>query len=184
MIQQDQIINEVWRSVTGYINYQVSNIGRVRNCNTGRILKNCIRNSYYRVLLSNDGHTKNYDVHQLVANEFTTKPETDSRLVVDHIDRNRLNNQISNLRYVSYSQNCMNSNKQLNTSSKYKGVCFHKQNKKWKAQIQLNNKKIHIGYYDGEIDAARAYNTKAVELFGEYACLNKFDDDQDISPSS
>ena len=78
----------------------------------------------------------------------------------------------------------MNRNKTLNTSSRFKGVYWHKIRRKWYAKIDIDNKRIYLGSYEDELDAASAYNTKAVELFGEYANLNKFDDDQDISPSS
>ena len=58
-------------------------------------------------------------------------------------------------------------------SSKYKGVCWDKSRNKWLANTQFNRKSIFIGYYDIEEDAALAYNKKATELFGEFACLNE-----------
>ena len=70
----------------------------------------------------------------------------------------------------------MNSSKRLNTRSKFKGVCWHKGGKAWRAYIRVNNTRLHLGYYEVEVEAARVYNTKAVELFGEYACLNELDD--------
>ena len=176
MIQQDEIINEVWRSISGYINYQVSSIGRVRNTETGKILKNCSRNNYYAISITKDGVRMGHYIHALVAQEFLDKPEVDYQLVIDHKDRNKLNNQVSNLRFVSQSQNLMNRGKGLNTSSKFKGVCWHKYNKAWRAQIGVNKTSIHLGYYEVEVEAAIVYNTKAVELFGEYACLNELED--------
>ena len=177
MIQQDETINEIWRSISGYINYQVSNIGRVRNIVTGKILNNNLDiHGYYHVALYNDGIVKNCIVHQLVAEEFIIKPDVNFPLFVDHIDRNRINNQISNLRFVSISQSSMNRSKRLNTSSRFKGVYYDKHNNKWRASIRLNKKFIHIGRYEDEDEAANAYNNKAIELFGEYACLNQVDD--------
>lgn len=91
----------------------------------------------------------------------------------DHIDGNGLNNQRSNLRIASRSQN--NSNKQpyMNRTSKHLGV--YKRGKKWSAHIQLNKKQYYLGCFNNEIDAALAYNKKAIELFGEFASrtLNK-----------
>ena len=179
MIQQDETINEVWRSISGYINYQVSSIGRVRNAETGNVLKNYIRSKYYAISLWKDGVMTKHQIHTLVAQEFLDKPEVDYQLVIDHKDRNKLNNQISNLRYVSLSQNQMNSGKRLNTSSKFKGVHWDKSKKTWRAYIGVNKTKLYLGCYENEVEAARVYNTKAVELFGEYACLNELDDYDD-----
>lgn len=92
---------------------------------------------------------------------------------VDHIDRNGLNNQKSNLRVVTHSQNMMNRNSFKGSSSKYKGVCWHKQCKKWFAQIVLNKKHYYLGLYENEIDAAKAYNKRAKKLHGKYVNLNK-----------
>lgn len=92
---------------------------------------------------------------------------------VDHINGNRLDNRKENLRFVSRQQNQWNRTKSLNKSSKYKGVNFHKKSNKWMARIRLNNKEIYLGIFKQEKDAARAYNKKAIELFGEYAKLNE-----------
>lgn len=100
---------------------------------------------------------------------------TDSKIFIDHIDHNTLNNQRSNLRECSQSKNLMNSKKPRRvkeTSSIYKGVYFNKQNKKWYGQIYINNKRIHLGLFKKEIEAAKAYDKKAKELFGEFALLN------------
>lgn len=91
---------------------------------------------------------------------------------IDHIDHNGLNNQRSNLRLCSQSQNVMNARKAPNRTSVYKGVCFNKAARKWEAQIIINGYRIHLGYFISETDAALAYNEKATELFGEFACLN------------
>jgi hypothetical protein len=73
---------------------------------------------------------------------------------------------------VSYQQNAMNGKKHKNSTSQYKGVSFFKRDQNWHAQIMLNSKQIHIGYFEDEIDAARAYDTKAKELFGTFAKTN------------
>lgn len=94
---------------------------------------------------------------------------------VDHIDGNPLNNQKSNLRPCTHGQNMFNKKSYKNSTSKFKGVSWKSENKKWVAQIQYNGKKAHIGYFSSEIEAAVAYNAKAVELFGEFARLNVID---------
>jgi len=93
-------------------------------------------------------------------------------LQIDHIDRDKLNNQRDNLRIATQSQNNMNRIKQKNTSSKYKGVSWHKEHKKWRAYITFKDKYIHLGYFTNEDDAGRAYNKRAKELFNKYANLN------------
>lgn len=94
-----------------------------------------------------------------------------------HIDRidNDGNYELNNVRWVSAQQNQFNSSSRTGTS-KYKGVCKSKGNKKWSAQIYYNRKKIHLGMFCNEIDAAIAYNKKAIELFGEHANLNKIEE--------
>lgn len=90
----------------------------------------------------------------------------------DHKDLNSFNNQKSNLRLATQSQNMMNRVKQSGTSSKYKGVCWHKARHNWVVGIKLNQKLIYIGSFASELQAALAYDKKAVEFFGEFAVTN------------
>ncbi len=92
--------------------------------------------------------------------------------VVDHIDGDGLNNRRSNLRICTLCQNHQNQAKAPGCSSQYKGVHREKRSGKYTAQIRPGHKQIHLGMFDDEIEAARAYDRKAVELFGEYAWLN------------
>lgn len=90
---------------------------------------------------------------------------------VDHINNNRLDNRLSNLRSVNASVNAQNKKKKEGCSSKYIGVCKDK-TKKWVANIYFNHKQIRLGLFENEVDAAQAYNDKAIELYGEHANLN------------
>ena len=122
-----------------------------------------VTKGYYRTRLSKDKHITEYEIHRLVAQEFVPKPNVEHKLVVDHIDRNKLNNQVSNLRYVSYSQNHVNSSKRSRiTTSKYKGVSWNTRCKKWRAKLVKDRRAIYLGAYDSEVDAARAYNERAI----------------------
>ena len=91
---------------------------------------------------------------------------------VDHINGNPLDNRKSNLRICTHTENNRNRGANKNNTSGYKGAYWHKQNKKWRAQIVRNNKAIHIGLYESKEEAARAYDKKAKELHGEFAYLN------------
>ena len=93
-------------------------------------------------------------------------------LMVDHINRNGLDNTRKNLRICTRSENLMNSKKpELNSTSKYKGV--NKCGNSWRAEIRLNRKGFYLGKFKTEKEAALAYNKKAIELFGEFARLNE-----------
>ncbi len=87
----------------------------------------------------------------------------------DHEDGDGLNNQRYNLRPANKTQNKANSAKQGGTASVYKGV--HRDRNKWRAQITAGVR-IHLGCFDLEIDAAKAYDTAAIQHFGEFAKLN------------
>lgn len=93
--------------------------------------------------------------------------------MVDHKDRNPLNNQKDNLRIATRSQNGANSTQE---GDGYKGVHRKRRGFGWEAYIGLNGKRIFWGGYGTEEDAARAYNKAAVKLFGEFALLNDLDD--------
>lgn len=89
---------------------------------------------------------------------------------VDHKDHNPLNNTRENLRLVSSSQNKWNMRKPSHNTSGYKGVL--RSRGKWVARIKKGGKTRHIGTYEDLIEAAKAYDKAALELFGEFACVN------------
>lgn len=95
--------------------------------------------------------------------------------VADHINRNPLDNRKSNLRKCTTQQNIFNRRKlkckKLN-ASKYKGV-FLRPYSRWESNLKFNGKSIYLGSFNTEIQAAKAYNLKARELFGSFALLNK-----------
>jgi len=96
-----------------------------------------------------------------------------SQIYIDHINGNRLDNRRCNLRICTISQNQMNRTKIRNTSSIFKGVTrVSKRNKNWMSQIKYEGIRYCLGYYKSEEEAARAYDKKAKELFGEFAKLN------------
>lgn len=93
-------------------------------------------------------------------------------LVIDHINGNPLDNRRNNLRHVTKTQNAQNSKSHKNTSSKYKGVSWNKEKKRWLSTICISKKRYILGYYKSELDAAYVYNVWAESFFGEYVKIN------------
>ncbi len=88
---------------------------------------------------------------------------------IDHMDLNGFNNQRSNLRLCTPSQNAANTKKRKTNKSGYKGVCWYKNTNKWMAYIQFNNRRITLGYFKNKKHAIRAYRISAKKYFGEFA---------------
>jgi len=124
----------------------------------------------------------NYAVRSIRINGKSTKLKmhrvilnlTDQLISCDHKDHNGLNNQRNNLRACDNVSNRKNGSSNINSSSKYLGVFISKRKTKsvFVAQIGLSGKSTHIGIYKSECEAAKAYDLKAKEHFGEYANLN------------
>lgn len=93
-------------------------------------------------------------------------------LLVDHRDHNGLDNRRSNLRLCTPAENIRNQGSARGSTSKYKGVTWCKARNIFQARITFNGRRIHLGSFKNEIDAAKAYDKKAKELFGEFAYLN------------
>jgi hypothetical protein len=91
-------------------------------------------------------------------------------MVVDHINRDGLDNRRANLRVCTQSQNRANSVKPPLCSSSFKGVKRWRDG--WTAQITVSGKKKHLGVFDAEVVAAQAYDNAAIQYFGEFARLN------------
>ena len=96
---------------------------------------------------------------------------------IDHIDGDPSNNKINNLREATNKENSRNQKKTefyngKQTSSIYKGVYWNKLEEKWVAQIIIDGKHKHLGYFDIELDAANAYDKFATNEFGKFAKLN------------
>lgn len=113
LIENKEFQNEeIWKEIAGFPNYAVSNRGRVMNLKTGRVLKPGVNSHGYAfvVLYNGDGKPKNCTTHRLVAEAFIPNPQNLPQ--VDHVDENKGNNDVSNLRWVSASKNVRHSNHQ------------------------------------------------------------------------
>lgn len=126
---------------------------------------NILKGKYTNYVASRDEFNGRIRLHRLILNEFNSK------VIIDHKDRDGLNNLEENLRKSTHSNNLGNAVSRVGFS-KYKGVSWNKNNQKWKGDIQKDKIKYFLGYFDDEIEAASAYDIKATELFGEFAYIN------------
>lgn len=92
--------------------------------------------------------------------------------VIDHVDCDRLNNTKNNLRFCSIGENCRNRVKTKKNTSGYKGVSWHKRDKRWIASIKINGIGVHLGSYIDVIEAANTYDKAAKKYFGKFAKTN------------
>lgn len=100
---------------------------------------------------------------------------TNPKQIVDHKDRNKLNNQMNNITLCTFRQNGSNRKSSKNSSSKYLGVAFIKRDKRWMAAIKIKDKIINLGLVKDEKLAAHLYNEAAREHHGDFANLNIID---------
>jgi hypothetical protein len=94
------------------------------------------------------------------------------KIQIDHKNRNGLICTRENMRIATNQQNSFNQIGAKNSTSPFKGVCFDKSRNKFAAYIKHNGKRFALGRFISEIEAAKAYDKRAKELFGEFAYLN------------
>lgn len=172
---------EIFKDIPDYEGlYQVSNLGNVKSLEgkvfrrngifhftkKEKILKKSIAiDGYYVVNLSKDFKNKTFKIHQLVAITFLNHKPCGFKIVVDHINNNKLDNRLENLQLIS---NRENSSKEARGKSKYTGVCWDKSKNKWKSAIRINGKTINLGVFKDEYDAHLAYQNKLKEINETY----------------
>ncbi len=155
---------EEFKAIENY-DYSISNHGNVKNNKSGRILKAMSnKKGYYLIDLSKNGKSNKILVHRLVANAFIPNPENKPQ--VDHIDNNKTNNNVNNLRWCTNDENQFNKCISKANKTGVKGIT--NENDNWRSQITHNKKKYHLGYFENIEDAAKARQIKAKELFGEF----------------
>lgn len=154
-------MNEIWKGVVGYEGrYLISSTGKLKSIidNKEKLMNGSIITKGY-LLYSLSWKLKNktnsYTAHQLVAQAFLGHIIGGYKLVVDHINDNKLDNRVENLQIISQRENAFKT--QGKYSSQYKGVCWEKNRNKWKSQININGKINYLGLFTDEHEAHLAY---------------------------
>ncbi len=88
---------------------------------------------------------------------------------IDHINGNKSDNKIKNLRECSQQENCFNRKLAINNKCGVKGICFYNKTKKWKAQLNIDGKRKHLGYFDNIEDAKEVLNNARIKHHKEFA---------------
>lgn len=164
---------EEWKDVPDYEGlYQASSFGRIRSVDRyisyptltkrfpSKILASFLSWGYPMVALCNGKSKQKKTVHKLVASAFLGK----SDLYVDHIDSDRQNNNIENLRYCTFRENIVYGTLKKTTSSKYVGVLFDKKRNKWKVGIGNKGVYHYLGHFDDEDVAANEYQKALLSI--------------------
>jgi hypothetical protein len=159
--------NEIWKNVKGFEGiYEVSNLGNVKRhySNKSKILKAGTNTHGYKHVTLSKKEIKTYIVvHKLVAIAFLNHIPNGQDNVINHIDHDKTNNNLSNLEIISQRENA---NKlHIKSTSDYIGVYYNKNIKKYHSRITINRKRVHLGYFENEKDASKAYEEKLNELW-------------------
>lgn len=163
---------ETWKDIPRYRGvYQVSDQGRVKSLRFGRelILKQLVCGPYPRVNLQFDNIREEIRVHRLVAETFLQ--DWNPALFIDHIDRNKANNNLSNLRMATREEN--RHNQAIRSKSGFYGVVRHSKRKGFQAYgPRVNGKRKYLGYSNDPITCAQMYDNYVREEFDEFYPLN------------
>lgn len=166
-------VKELWEDIPNYEGYyQASSLGRVRSLDRtviykngreqfykGRITKGSVNNGYRQTKLRGDGIGRTFMFSQLVAMTFLGHEPNGHDLVVDHINGDKSDDRVENLRIVTHRANtstCFRSDRG-SFSSEYVGVNWSKKASKWLALIYHDGVHTHLGCYNTEIEASKAY---------------------------
>jgi len=147
--------------IEGYPNYLIYDDGRVYSKRKGIFLCGKLSDSgYYSYRLCDRGREKTYKAHRLVAQHYIPNPENKPQ--VDHIDRNRTNNHVSNLRWVTQQENMENKGDYKNNKSGHKNISHRKRGNRWTFKYTKRDLQIY-----------REFNNKTDALCYKYICLLK-----------
>lgn len=162
---------EKWEIIEDYPNYLISTLGRIKSTKTNKILKPYItKRGYVYNLLSKNGKAKNFQVHRLVAKAFIDNPL--NKPCVNHIDFNPSNNNVNNLEWVTYSENCLWSSKNISLSHKGKEITEQHKEAIRKSMLSSKNSKQYI-YKNGNSYMFRFRPSKNEDINKTYKTLQE-----------
>ena len=160
-------MQEEYREITGVENYLVSTFGNVKNAKSNHILQYQIdKGGYSTVSFRIAGKLSVRKIHRLVA--ITFLENDDDKPCIDHIDGNRQNNHVGNLRFATYSENSHNAKIRKDNTSGHKGIRYDEITKRWRVRITIDGIQIHLGGYVNKEDAILARITRANQAFGVF----------------
>jgi len=122
----------------------------------------CLSTAGYVAYSSNKDGLHNKFLHRVLMNAQPGQ-------IIDHINGNKLDNRLCNLRFVNLTENAQNSKKRTDNTSGAKGIYWDKRDEKWVARISVNGKRLYIGYFTSIDDAERAVRKAREELHGAFA---------------
>ena len=179
-------MKELWKNIPDW-QYQISNLGSIRTNRPliyarGKCVKdlgwrtlktNKDKNGYFGITLNSARgikHKKRFYIHRLIWEAFVG--EIPKGYEIDHINRDRSDSSLSNLRLATKKENKRNLTPRKNTITGYRGVQKVKTGS-YRAYINTNGKRTHLGYFNNSKEAAVAFNEAALKLHGTFAVINK-----------
>jgi len=143
----------------------ITGTGRVCRKDKTILVNNINSRGYITIVLTNKGKHKTNMLHHLVWDHFGDQPRNGRILQVDHKDEDKLNTRIDNLQLLTQRENIAKYFKTRETTSRFTGVYWDKENKKCSANIQINGISKHLGYFTNEVDAANEYQRALKEFY-------------------
>jgi hypothetical protein len=150
---------EEWKQIKEYPDYEISTMGNVRRIDDKKIMSVRDHTRYKYIHLRKNGERKCSYIHRLVALAFIANQD-ETKIEIDHINRDRFDNRVENLRWCSKSENNRNKKSRADKiHSNFRGVSWIKKGKweRWTASIRIKGESVHLGYFKKEEDARDAW---------------------------